>query len=273
LVAALVLGIQNGNLKQYDFVANAAGEPKLASYSLNPAAPDGWKASFYTEYTWARSDFGNNSTWYRFIYTKTGATAALSASVPITADVINSTSLNSFSAYGVQACYQFHGYHLRDAAQVSLGGGIKGEALSYSTSRHGDWSMIYWIWPVKSSGTTHYERVILYLQDFAQETVQYPGPVTGIQSLRGALSSANPNDVRLIRERAFLVDFARTVVQKQANVTPGSQLPGLGAAIGVADNPAKAVSNATIRARAQRLGYHQSTPPKPIVSQSTRPSR
>ncbi len=38
-IAALFLGVLDGGLKQFDLVANAAGEPKLTSYSLNPAAP------------------------------------------------------------------------------------------------------------------------------------------------------------------------------------------------------------------------------------------
>jgi exosortase/archaeosortase family protein len=262
-LAALILGVQNGNLIQYNMVANAAGEPKLASYSLNPAAPAGWKASFYTSYTWAQPYFGSNSTWYRFVYDPTGAPTALHSSLPITADVINSTKLDSFSAYGVQACYQFHGYKLRDAASATLGGGIKGEALSWSSSNHGDWSMLYWIWPVKSSGATHYERVILYLQDVDRTTVSAPGPVTGIKSLQGALRLSDPNDVRLINERAFLVEFAREIVKKQATVTPGSQLPGLAVALGFSlDEPAAPISRDVALARAKRLGYQLNAHPR-----------
>jgi exosortase/archaeosortase family protein len=272
VLAALMLGVQDGNLKQYDMVANAAGEPKLASYSLNPAAPDGWKASFYTSYTWAQPYFGGNSTWYRFTYNPTGAPTALHSSLPVTADVINSTQLNSFSAYGVQACYQFHGYKLRDAAQVSLGGGIRGQALSWSSGNHGDWSMLYWIWPVKSSGATHYERVILYLQDIDRTIVKVPGPVTGIKSLQGALRVSDPNDVRLINERAFLVEFAREVVRKQAAVTPGSQLPDLALAMGFSENAPRPLSNAEALVRAKRLGYKLQTHPGRRVPPPSRTS-
>jgi exosortase/archaeosortase family protein len=273
VLAALILGVQDSNLKQYDMVANAAGEPKLASYSLNPAAPDGWKASFYTSYTWAQPFFGSNSTWYRFVYDPTGAPTALHSSLPVTADVINSTQLNSFSAYGVQACYQFHGYKLRDAAQVTLGGGIKGEALSWSSGNHGDWSMLYWIWPIKSSGATHFERVILYLQDIGRNIVSVSGPVTGIRSLQGALRVSDPNDVRLINERAFLVDFARDVVRKQAAVTPGSQLPGLALAMGFSENTPAPISNAAALARAQRLGYHLPAHPRRRMSHQSSTSQ
>ena len=36
----------------------------------------------------------------------------LHTDVPVVADVIDSPDLESFSAYGVEACYQFHGYAL-----------------------------------------------------------------------------------------------------------------------------------------------------------------
>jgi exosortase/archaeosortase family protein len=227
-VAAVMLGVINTNLKVYDLVADSAGEPKLASYLANPAAPTGWKPVYNTTYTWATPYFGENSTWVRYLYSEMpGGTGDLHSIFPVTADVIDTTNLSSFSAYGVEACYKFHGYNLKDVAQVSLGGGIRGEALSYTTSNHGDWSIVYWIWPVKSSGATHFQRVILYIQDSPGTVVQYPGKVTGISSLHGALSTTDRNDVRLINERAFLVRFAQEVIQKQTKIVPGTQLTGL----------------------------------------------
>jgi exosortase/archaeosortase family protein len=262
--AALILGVTDASLKQFDLVANAAGEPKLASYSLYPAAPPGWNATFYTSYTWAAPYFGSNSTWYRFVYGQTGTNKALSASLPVTADVINTTNLGSFSAYGVQACYKFHGYSLRDVAQVNFGSGIKGEALSYATNRHGDWSLVYWIWPVQSSGATHFERVILYLQDTPSTTVAAPN-VTGIKSLQGALNPHDANDARLIAERMFLVEFGRQIIQAQTKVASGSQLPGLNRGLVNQNQPIAILTNDAMRARAARLGYH------PVRHQVPRP--
>lgn len=269
-LTALVLGVTDGNLKQYDLVANAAGEPKLASYSLNPASPPGWQASFYTEYTWAQPYFGSNSTWYRFVYTPKGTNPSLNASLPVTADVINTTNLNSFSAYGVAACYKFHGYTLRDVAQVNMGDGIRGQALSYSTSRHGDWSLLWWIWPVRSNGATHFERVILYLQDTTATKVTLPATVGGIHSLQGALDPHNAFDDRLINERLFLVQFGRDIVQAQSRVPAGSQMAGLVVGLANQDQVVAALSNAELRQRAAKLGYHVTTrarrPPTPRQS-------
>jgi exosortase/archaeosortase family protein len=226
-VVALVLGANNTTLKQFNLVADASGEAKLAPFSAHPAAPKGWAVQYETDYTWAQPYFGDASTWLRYEYTPSGTAGDLHTDLPITADVINTTSLESFSAYNVQACYDFHGYNIRDVAQVTLGGGIRGQALSYSTGAHGDWPIVYWIWPVKartSGGSTHYERVILYLQDTPGTVVHNPGKTTGISSLDGALNPDNRDDARLIAERTFMVRFARQVVQGQTKITAGSTL-------------------------------------------------
>jgi exosortase/archaeosortase family protein len=237
-VVALVLGVNNTGLKAFDIVAGATGEAKLASFSAHPASPAGWTASYDTAYTWAQPYFGDDSTWLRYEFSPSGLGGDLHANLPITADVVNTTDLESFSAYNVQACYNFHGYTMRDVAQVNLGGGIRGQALSYNSGSHGDWTIVYWIWPVVSKGSTHYERVILYLQDTPGTQVSSPHSTAGISSLQGALDPAKAQDRRLIAERTFMVDFAREVVQAQTHVpttqtassTSAAGLPATGSA-------------------------------------------
>lgn len=227
VLAALVLGINNGGLRSYDLVANAAGSPKLASFLLYPSSPAGWpRAEFSEEFDFAKPFFGESSEWYRWSYLASSIGGSdLYTNAPVVADIVNTNDLESFSAYGVEACYRFHGYTLKDLAQVSLGGGITGQTLSFSsTSQHFDWSIVYWILPVVWGNSTHYERVILYLQNTAQATVRAPGPVGGIQSLEGRLTAQNAYDQRLIDNRAFLVDFAREIIHAQASVEPGTAL-------------------------------------------------
>lgn len=227
LVGAMVLGVSNTNLKSYDLVANSAGEAKLASYSADPATPAGWAVNYETAYTWAAPYFGDKSSWLRYLYTSNGAGGNLSATLPITADVINTTDLQSFSAYGVEACYNFHGYTIRDVATVSLPGGITGQALSYSTGASGVWTIVYWIMPIKSAGATHYERVILYLQGTAQSHIgssSAQAPAGSIKSLQGALDPNKSFDQVLIGNRSFLVSFAGEVIKKQATIQPGTTL-------------------------------------------------
>lgn len=227
-VASMVLGVNNTGLRAYDIVADSTGEAKLASFSADPAAPAGWQASYETAYTWATPYFGDESTWLRYLYSSTGAGGDLKASLPITADVIDTTNLESFSAYGVEACYNFHGYTMKDVATVTLTGHITGQALSYATGNNGTWTIVYWIMPVKpikASSSTHYERVILYLQDTPQTTVSYPGnSAKDIKSIEGALSPANAEDKRLLADRNFMVQFADQVITAQTRIQAGSTL-------------------------------------------------
>ena len=219
-VVAIVFGVNDSGLRSYDLVANAAGEPKLSSYSVDPAIPAGWRASYEATYGWAKPYFGETSTWLRYLYVPSGPEGDLAASVPITADVIDTTNLTSFSAYGVEACYDFHGYTMRDIATVKLAGGISGQALSYTASRQ-TWTIVYWIMPVErtAGGTLHYERVVLYVQDTpgtALSKLKYSSQ--GITSLHGALNARTPKDSRLIAARAFLAQFAREVILNQPRV-------------------------------------------------------
>jgi len=205
VVLGLVLALTNTRLRSYDLVAAADGEPKLASYLAYPASPQGWKASFSEQYTWAKPYFGEDSAWYRYSYGPTFGTSDLHSDLPVIADVIDTGDLSSFSAYGVEACYRFHGYSLNDVQQVNLGGGINGQSLSY-TAKTTDWSIVYWIWPVKVGKTTRYERVILYTLG--------TGSVSDVSAKRDAKA-----------HRDFLVAFAREVIISQAKVAPGSRLP------------------------------------------------
>ena len=225
-VVGAVLAVNNTGLKAYDLVANASGEPKLSSYLNYPASPPGWqRARFAYEFTFAKPFFGESSKWYRWYYQNDpSGHSDLYSSIPIVADVVNTNDLSSFSAYGVEACYRFHGYSLRDIAQVNLGGGITGQALSYSDTKHQDWSIVYWIWPVKDGSATHYERVILYMQNTAQATLTAPSNVPGIRSIKGALVGRDATERLLVNNRSFLVTFAREVITSQAKVPAGAVL-------------------------------------------------
>jgi hypothetical protein len=215
-VIALFIGIDNIGLRTFNLVADASGEPKLLSYQVRPAVPQGWQARFTADFAWAKPLFGDTSTWNRYTLYATGA-GNLRTNEPVVADVIDSPDLQSFSAYGVEACYQFHGYSLADVAQVSLAGGITGQAMSYTSQQFGSWSIVYWIVPVKYGTATEYERVVLYVQNSGKGVVVPATTKTdAVTNIAGSLNSADPSQERLMRNRAFLVLFARQVIQQQA---------------------------------------------------------
>ncbi len=168
------------------------------------------------EFNWAKPLFGDTSTWYRYslLSSSGGQSPHL---VPVVVDVIDSPDLDSFSAYGVEACYQFHGYSLSDVAQVRVGGGITGQSLSYTSQQFGSWSIVYWIVPVKSGTSTYYERVVLYVKNTGQGIrVQATNTQADIQNLAGSIDSNTPDGKQLIENRAFLVAFAREMILAQA---------------------------------------------------------
>ena len=215
VVAGLILGISNLNLKTYNLVADASGEPRLQAYINAPVAPVGWRLRLSAEYDWAKPLFGDSSVWNRYdLYATEGGN--LHANVPVVADVINSPDLSTFSAYGVENCYQFHGYALADVAQVTLAGGVTGQAMSYTSAQFGSWSIVYWIVPVKTGSSTNYERTVLYVQNSGLG-VQVKGLTTaGIKNLAGNLDPANRDQLTLLNNRTFLVAFARQLITTQA---------------------------------------------------------
>lgn len=223
LVAA-PLTVANSRLRSYDIVANAVGTPKLASFSSFPATPDGWRVEKSAEYDWARPYFGASSTWLRYTMFPGAGGLALSSDQAVTADVISTSNLRSFSAYGVEACYRFHGYKLRGISSVALGGGVDGQALSFYNGRQRQlWTVVYWIWPVRHGEAVRYERVTLYIQGTAGTT--FDGRTLAAAAPGPRATDADAVDRHVEQVRSFLVRFARQVVRTQATVEPGTTLP------------------------------------------------
>ncbi len=215
VTAALVLGVTDNGLRSYDLVANAAGEPKLLAFQSSPATPAGWNVRVTQTIDWAKPLFGDDSSWIRYLFYPGEDGGNLHSSYGITADVIDTSDRATFSAYGVEACYQFHGWLLQDVAQVSIGGGITGQTLSFSASGQQSWSVLYWIVPVKAGDATRYERFVLYLVNAPGGTaVRLPAGVR-ITNLAGAIPDRGPSAV-LAQNRAFLISFAHELIVEQA---------------------------------------------------------
>jgi exosortase/archaeosortase family protein len=211
LVLGILVGVSNVGLQSYNLVANVAGEAKLSSYINHPVAPAGWRSTYETSYTWAEPLFGEGSVWSRYeLYPQSGGN--LHAHTSVVADVIETPQLETFSAYGVEQCYEFHGYSLANVAQVSLGGGITGQTLAYTSQQYGSWTIVYWILPVQRGSSTVYERVVLYVQN--ERGLIAPtneGQKSGITNLAGT-----QGDSVLLQNRDFLVAYARELIRVQA---------------------------------------------------------
>jgi exosortase/archaeosortase family protein len=218
VVAALVIGVNNVGLSTYNLVAGVAGQAKLAAYIQGPVAPSGWSTTFETTFTWAKPLFGDTSIWNRYTMASVGNNP-LHTNASVVADVINTPDLSSFSAFGVENCYEFHGYALADVTNVSLIGGITGQAMSYTSQQFGSWSIVYWIVPVKmDAGGTNYERIVLYVKNSGQG-VLIKGLTTAysLHNIGGTLNPSNEADRALINNRTFLVAFADQLIKAQSS--------------------------------------------------------
>ena len=217
LVFGIFVGFSNVGLQSYNLVANVAGESKLASYIIDPVTPAGWMSRYETTFNWAQPLFGEGSTWNRYLLVPQSG-GNLHASTEVVADVIDTPQLATFSAYGVEQCYEFHGYSLANVAEVALGGGITGQTLAYTSQQYGSWSIVYWILPVRRGSATVYERVVLYVQD--QHGAIAPaseGQRSGINVIAGSNGGQNPQAQILLQNRDFLVAYARELISVQAS--------------------------------------------------------
>jgi exosortase/archaeosortase family protein len=232
LVGLVVVAfLLNSTLRSFDLVVSSLGAPRLVAFSQSPPSPQGWTVQQTNVYTWATPFFGEDSTWNRYQYSGLpGSSSPLKSQVPIVSDVINTSDLSSFSTYGIEACYRFHGYKLHSIRTVDLGNGVTGNVLSYyNPSQKSDWTTVYWHWPVKATnGKTRYERITLMLLNTGGADFTGPRPSTGLLrslgiSFQNALAgkASGGVDAKLNRTRTFLVEFARTLIEGQALASTG----------------------------------------------------
>src|SRR5438445_3109590 len=114
-LAAASLGAANSGLARYGLVASELGKPRLVGFSQSQGQLVGWSVTQSESFTAGLRFFGETSTWKRFLYLDHGTDAAsrLRSSAPVIADVISTSDLHSLSVYGVEACYNFHGYRIQ----------------------------------------------------------------------------------------------------------------------------------------------------------------
>lgn len=221
--AALLGGIYNGDLSRYDRVATSTGAPRLASFARSQETPDGWSLAQHDRYDWARQYYGRDSTWVRYMYSNQGTNPQLSASLPVIADVIETSDRAALVNYGVESCYAFHGYSITGRQSVDLGSGVIGGILTWTNpDTELTWTSLYWHWPIASGGKTRYERITLIINQAPNHTFSSPdldtGGLRGLQlDLNDALNGSGGPSVQSMRDsRQFLVNFGRTLVAERA---------------------------------------------------------
>jgi hypothetical protein len=184
--AALVGGVADHGLLRYDPIASSVGGSKLLPFKFGGVQVPGARAQAKTHFDHGRRFFGESSTWVRYAYRHTGE-GPLRTNVPVLVDVVNTADLQSFSDFGIEACYRFHGFSTGDLTTIDLGHGLKGNLLRWQDADTGiRWVTLYWIWPVRQGDDVRYERVVLLLNLDDNLKVDVPElPDTVARQLRG----------------------------------------------------------------------------------------
>jgi exosortase len=184
LMLAVMLAVPDASFAHYDSLVNAFGSPTLGTIDPNGLTITGWHASPSSSFDLATTYFGPHATWERVPFDATVATAGPSS---VYLDVIRTDDAGSLAAYGVEACYDFHGFSQVLAGSVDVGAGVQAEVASYRSPIGGtDWSVLWWEWPFDAGGQTRYERLVLLAPVDASGQ---PGGSTSDASFRAAQST------------------------------------------------------------------------------------
>ncbi len=201
VLVAVIGGWSNHGLTRYDPIASAAGGAKLLPFNFAAREIPGAKARVMTRFEHGKRFFGEDSTWTRWGYSpevdddgRILDPEGLRSNVPVLVDVINSSNAQSFSDFGIEACYRFHGFQTADVATLDLGHGLTGNLLRWTDANTGlKWASLYWIWPVRDGEGTRYERVVVLLN--LDRNLQVRVPVL-TQSVRDGLELSDEDAAR-----------------------------------------------------------------------------
>ena len=224
LVLGALIGVLDNQLKVVDPVAGALGAPRLGSFAETATQMDGFEGRRIDHFDWTERFFGSDSDWTRYEFDGPG-TISLAASIPIIADVVTTSDVQTFNDFGVEACYKFHGYEVAGDRRVDLGNGVTGNLLTWKDPDSPiTWTTVYWHWPVSTPDGVRYQRIVLMFNTSTGAQVAAPTPSQHLASSLGISIDALLNDVGSSadgsaadeRTQVFLVAFAQQMVHDSA---------------------------------------------------------
>jgi hypothetical protein len=152
MLAAAAATIANGSLDRFQPLLTDDGRPRLVSTA--PASLDGWTLYPSGSYDWIRGYIGGDASWDRYAYQRPQTPSMI-------VDVISSVRRGPLTDSGLESFYRLHDHQLVSRRDVSLGGGLVGQAVTYLDASHSSWSAVYWDWPIASASGIRYERVVV----------------------------------------------------------------------------------------------------------------
>lgn len=185
LMIALLLAVPDASFAHYDSLVDAFGSPTLGAIDPNGMTVSGWQAAPSTSFDQASSYFGSHATWDRVAFSSMVTSASGPSSVYL--DVIRTDDAGSLAAYGVEACYNFHGFSQVSTGSTDVGAGVEAKVASFRSPIAGtDWSILWWEWPYNAGGQTRYERLVLLAP---LDSADQPGGTTPAASFTAAEST------------------------------------------------------------------------------------
>lgn len=207
VVAICVAGVlagTNAAYARFDAISSGLADARLGSFDVRSMQLPGWQSRYIAAFPQATQYFGSSATWDRASYWSLSG-ASLSSSRSVYVDVLTTDDAASLVAYGLQACYRFHGYDLASVSTADIGAGVSAQVIDYVNTKVGaDWSVLSWEWPYTVAGKTRYERVVILLGE---------GPKTQFTGVTG--SDIGTQVPRFADTDRFLVTLGRAMVRSQ----------------------------------------------------------
>ena len=204
LALAVVLGVSNAAYARYEAISAGLADARLGTFDVRTAQVAGWETQFVASFRQVRQYFGQSSTWERVMYLPTPE-AEISSTKSVYVDVITTDNPSTFTAYGLEACFVFHGYHISSVISVDVGAGVRGQVIDYTNPKvKADWSALWWEWPYTEDGKTRYERIIVFMANGPRAEYE------GIEAL-----DLGTQEARFENTDRFLVALGRAIVRSQ----------------------------------------------------------
>jgi exosortase/archaeosortase family protein len=204
LGVAITLAATNAAYSRYEAISSGLADARLGSFDVRAVRLPGWDSRFIAAFPQATQYFGSSATWDRLSFWS-GAGASLTSTRSLYIDVITTGDSGTLAAYGLQACYRFHGYQIASVTGADIGAGVQAQVIDYvNTKAVADWSALWWEWPYQVNGTTRYERVVVLMSE---------GPKTEFTGV--AASDIATQAPRFTETDRFLVTLGRAIVRSQ----------------------------------------------------------
>lgn len=186
LAVAALLGVADLGLRDAAGAFDNSGLPAAEPFSPDRVLSPAVSVRKVGHYAWARTYFGEDSTWRRFVLRPVDAYSHYT----VWLDSIVTNDVGALHARPVASCYHLHGFSTPVHQIVQLSHGVVAQQFVYVRRDGAQWHSLTWEWPVEGrDGSVLHERVVLFASSL--RSVPAPAPRAGNGfSVRGALLDA-----------------------------------------------------------------------------------